>query len=170
MTDKLPVPKISTACHVDKTSPDVGVSDKLDNFPINEFEYRAKTDFKSYFNIIGVPYCESERFHVKIINRDIKGALMSIRHSFRDPRGRVNLACIFRHIVNAVERRDNVTVYRRKVGQIRKKKTSINAEIDGLAFREKQKRIKSNAQSFIERMREPVYTIAQAKAHISALR
>ncbi|WP_018629199.1 hypothetical protein [Niabella aurantiaca] len=164
MTERLP--SIDRP-HTTKDSPEVGISDKLDNFPINEAEYRLKTDFTSYFRLVGVPYPASEKFHVKILNRDIRGALMAVRR-YLSRAGRVG---VFRHLVNAVERLDGRKVYiRRKKGPKKSSGVAADVERSSKAFSEKQKTIKQNAKSFIERMRAPVFTVAEAKRHIAALR
>lgn len=134
---------------VTKDSKDVGIKDFYKNDPISEDEYRSKVDFKSYFSLIGVSYRRSENFHTRIYNRDIRGALMSVRRDFADPAGRVNLRFIFKHLRNAIERADGRKVYVRK-----RHTTSKQKGMDHHSFYEKQKLIRSRAKSFIERIRE----------------
>jgi len=95
-----------TAPTIKASKDDVFIGEKysFDSTPITEAEYKAKIDYKSYFRLMGVPYLDSERFHLAALKRDISGAIRAIKPHFREPECIKNLRYIKYHLENAVER------------------------------------------------------------------
>lgn len=90
---------------VDKTSTLVGDEYWLGTSPINKEQFTAKINYWSYFNLMGVPYKISERFHLKAYQMNLIGAMAAIRPYIK---GR-NYRLILQHLGNAIERYDTVS-------------------------------------------------------------
>ena len=99
---RLSRPMFQTFERVTKESENVGDDYWLSSSPINKEQFTAKINYWSYFNLMGVPYKISERFHLKAYEMDLLGAMAAIRPYIK---GR-NYRLIIQHLDNAIERYD----------------------------------------------------------------
>lgn len=102
---RLSRPMFQTFERVTKESENVWDEYWLSSSPINKEQFTAKINYWSYFNLMGVPYKISERFHLKAYEMDLMGAMFTIKPYIK---GR-NYRLIMQHLDNAIERYDPIS-------------------------------------------------------------
>ncbi len=99
---RLSRPMFQSFARVTQESENVWDEYWLSSSPINKEQFTAKINYWSYFNLMGVPYKISERFHLKAYEMDLMGAMFTIKPYIK---GR-NYLLILQHLGNAIERYD----------------------------------------------------------------